>query len=77
LSIKENLLNFLNISEGVFVNTANILKLVTTADSVTIHLVGQATPVALVANDPDGVKKWLEWLVTNTVNVANSPKAKS
>lgn len=70
-------MNFLNISEGVFVNTANILKLVTTANSVTIHLVGQMTPVALVVNDAEGVKKWLEWLVTNTVNVANAPQAKT
>lgn len=70
-------MNFLNISEGVFVNTANILKLVTTSDSVTIYLVGQATPVELVSNDAEGVKKWMEWLVTNTVNVANSPKSKT
>ena len=70
-------MNFLNISEGVFVNTANILKLVTTADSVTIHLVGQATPVELVVNDSEAVKKWMDWLVTNTVNVANGPKSKS
>ncbi|MFT3883627.1 MAG: hypothetical protein QM703_28765 [Gemmatales bacterium] len=69
-------MNFLNISEGVYVNTANILKLVTTTESVTIHLVGQATPVTLVANDPEGVKKWLEWLLTNTVNLANGLKTK-
>lgn len=69
-------MNFLNIAEGVYVNTANILKLVTTTDSVAIHLVGQATPVVLVAKDSEGVKKWLEWLVTNTVNLANDPKAK-
>jgi hypothetical protein len=62
-------MNFLKIAEGVYVNTANVLKFETTANSVTIHLVGHSTPVSLVANDPEGVARWMAWLAPNTVNV--------
>lgn len=70
-------MNFLKISEGVFVNTANVLKFETTLDSVTIHLVGQPKPVSLVANDPEATARWMEWLAPNTVNITSAPKTAS
>jgi len=70
-------MNFLKIAEGVFVNTANVLKFETTPDSVTIHLVGQSKPVSLVSNDPEATAHWIEWLAPNTVNIASVPKVKS
>lgn len=70
-------MTFLKIAEGVFVNTANVLKFETTATSVVIHLVGYSAPVVLVANDPAATAHWMEWLAPNTVNVGPNLKAKS
>lgn len=76
-SFLENNMTFLKVAEGVFVNTANVLKFEITSDSVTIHLVGQSKPVSLVANDPEATAHWMEWLAPNTVNIASVPKVKS
>jgi len=63
-------MNFLRIADGVFVNTANILKFEVTTDSILVYLVGQPNPVALVKNDAASTAKWLEWISKNAVNVA-------
>ena len=70
-------MNFLRVSEGVFVNTANILKFETSGGSVKIYLVGERIPVEVVTNDEVAAAKWVEWLGPNTVNVTTTPaKAK-
>lgn len=70
-------MNFLKVSEGVFVNTANILKFETTAaGSIVIYLVGERAPIEVVSNNPEAAGKWIEWLAPNTVNIVPDSKAK-
>ena len=62
-------MNFLKLSDSIFVNTANILKFEITSDSISVYLVGNLKPIALVSENPKAAAQWTEWLTTNTVNL--------
>lgn len=63
-------MNFLRIADGVYVNTANILKFEASVDTVLVYLVSQPAPVVLVKGDATTAAKWVEWIAKNAVNVS-------